>query len=774
MPANSSILLITPPFTQLNTPYPATAYLKGFLKTKGIAAAQMDLGIETILQLFSKKGLTQIFEQVEEKDLDFPSKKVFTQHTKYISTIEEVISFLQCENQELANKINLRNYLPEASRFAHLKELDFAFKQLNNADKAKYLSTLYLEDLGDFITNNIDSHFGFSRYAERLGRSAASFEEIYEELKRPLTMVETIMIEQLVTHFDTVFEDSNLLSVTDENGKEVKEHFDTPLEDSSLLRVTDTHNPKPETRNPKQNLESPKLICFSVPFPGNLFSAFRCAQYLKKHFPNIKTAMGGGFPNTELRSVSDSRVFDFFDFITLDDGERPLLNLMEHLEGKRELKNLKRTFALENNKVNYFNGSLDNDFALRETGTPDYDGLPIKKYISVMEMINPMHRLWSDEQWNKLTLAHGCYWGKCTFCDISLDYIQRYEPANAKMIVDRMEEMIAQNGLTGFHFVDEAAPPSLMKELAIEIIKRKLKVTWWTNIRFEKSFSIDLCRLLKASGCIAVSGGLEVASDRLLALIEKGVTVEQVARVTADFTESGILVHAYLMYGYPTQTIQETVDSLEMVRQLFEADIIQSGFWHRFALTTHSPIAMNPEKYNIEITTTEKGSFANNDLEYIDKTGCDHSQFSEGLKKSLFNYMHGIGFEIPLQDWFEKKIPKPKIDKDFIDDSINQMRLLDPKDHQRVIWLGDVPQTVPVKKKTEFKVKGYKGEPLLMNAEYADWFMSQIENISIKNEKVVTYKEWADTFRERFEHPFAMFYMSGDAERLMEVGLVVV
>ena len=744
-----NILLVTPPFTQLNTPYPATAYLKGFLKTKGIAASQMDLGIETILQLFSQNGITQIFEQVEEKDLDFPSKKIFSQRAKYIATIEDVIAFLQGENQALTTKINQRNFLPEAARFAHLKELDFAFKGLNQTDKAKYLSTLYLEDLGDFITNNIDSNFGFSRYAERLGRSAASFEEIYLELGKPLTMLEEMMIGELIKKISEVES-----SISEGKDKSV-------LVGTSALSLSLALRPL-------------SLVCFSVPFPGNLFSAFRGAQYIKKHFPNVKIAVGGGFANTELRSVSDPRVFEFFDFITLDDGERPLLNLIELIEGKRELKNLKRTFALENNEIKYFNGSIENDFALRETGTPDYDGLPIKKYISVMEMINPMHRLWSDGQWNKLTLAHGCYWGKCTFCDISLDYIQRYEPANAKMMVDRMEEMIAQNNLTGFHFVDEAAPPSLMKELAIEIIRRNLKVTWWTNIRFEKSFTIDLCRLLKASGCIAVSGGLEVASDRLLALIEKGVTVEQVARVTADFTEAGIMVHAYLMYGYPTQTIQETIDSLEMVRQLFEADIIQSGFWHRFALTVHSPIALDPDKYGIEITTLKKGDFANNDLEYIDKTGCDHSQFSEGLKKSLFNYMHGIGFEIPLQDWFEKKIPKSKIDKDFIEDSLNQMRLPDPKDHQRVIWLGDFPQTVPVKKKTEFKVKGYKGEPMLMNAEYADWFMSQIKNISIKNEKVVTYKEWADTFRERFDHPFAMFYMSGDAENLMKVGLVVV
>ena len=147
-----------------------------------------------------------------------------------------------------------------------------------------------------------------------------------------------------------------------------------------------------------------------------------------------------------------------------------------------------------------------------------------------------MHSLWSDGRWNKLTMAHGCYWGKCTFCDISLDYISLYEPIAATILVDRMEQLIAQTGEQGFHFVDEAAPPALMRAVALEILKRKLTVTWWTNIRFEKNFTQDLCHLLKASGCIAVSGGLEVASDRLLKLIDKGVTVEQVAQVTRSFT----------------------------------------------------------------------------------------------------------------------------------------------------------------------------------------------------------------------------------------------
>jgi hypothetical protein len=312
----------------------------------------------------------------------------------------------------------------------------------------------------------------------------------------------------------------------------------------------------------------------------------------------------------------------------------------------------------------------------------------LDKYISVIEIANPMHSLWSDGRWNKLTMAHGCYWGKCTFCDISLDYIKLYEPIAAKILVDRMEELIAQTGENGFHFVDEAAPPALMREVALEIIKRKLVVTWWTNIRFEKSFTADLCLLLKESGCIAVSGGLEVASDRLLELIKKGVTVEQVAQVTRNFTESGIMVHAYLMYGYPTQTIQETVDSLEMVRQLFELGVLQSGFWHQFAMTAHSPVGMFPEEFGV-IPEQNEITFANNDINFKDKTGINHDKFSFGLKKSLFNYMHGICFDYDLQDWFDFKIPKTKIPSDYIVSCLRKRSVVCCKTFGlKVIWIG--------------------------------------------------------------------------------------
>ncbi|WP_394758190.1 B12-binding domain-containing radical SAM protein [Flavobacterium sp.] len=726
------ILLITPPFTQLNTPYPATAYIKGFLNTKNISAFQMDIGIEVILELFSKKGLEDLFAKSCQSNS--PNiQRIFALKDEYIKTIDSVIAFLQGNNPTLARQICSGDFLPEAFRFEQLDDMEWAFGSMGMQDKAKYLATLYLEDLSDFIVECIDENFGFSRYAERLGRSANSFDDLYSHLQKEPTYIDTI-----------------------------------------TLRIL----------NEKIEVVQPKLVCISVPFPGNLYSAFRCAQFIKSHFPETKISMGGGFPNTELRSLTDVRVFNFFDFITLDDGELPLELLHSSIcySNKRGvlLTEFKRTFILENNKVVYKNNTLQKDYKQSEVGTPDYSDLLLDKYISVIEIANPMHSLWSDGRWNKLTMAHGCYWGKCTFCDISLDYIKVYEPILAKTLVDRMEELIAQTGENGFHFVDEAAPPALMRELALEIIKRKLVVTWWTNIRFEKSFSQDLCVLLKASGCIAVSGGLEVASDRLLELIKKGVTVEQVAQVTRNFTEAGIMVHAYLMYGYPTQTIQETVDSLEMVRQLFELGVLQSGFWHQFAMTAHSPVGMFPDEFGV-IPQTNEITFANNDIQFTDKTGINHDQFSFGLKKSLFNYMHGICFDYTLQDWFDFKIPKTTIKPDFIYNSLEKEKNFNIKPSAKIVWIGGNPLTEIFTKSK----KGNSWEMIKMTfhdkketfvidieKEKGDWLLKTLEVISVHNDKKITFSALKTDFENRFDD-FELFWYSKPINTLRNFGLLV-
>ena len=702
---SASVFLITPPFTQLNTPYPATAYLKGFLNTRGISAFQADLGIEVTLALFSKKGLQQLFAAVNtEKAVSVNAQRIICLQEAYINTIDAVILFLQGKNPSLAPLICKRDFLPEAERFAQTADLLWAFGTMGNQDKAKHLATLYLEDLSDLIKECVDEHFGFSRYAEKLGRSANSFDALYAELQKEYTYLDAILINILQQSMEEV---------------------------------------------------QPKLVCISVPFPGNLYASLRCAQWIKQHYPNVKVGMGGGFANTELRSLSDPRVFEFYDYITLDDGEAPVENLFHFIEGRITAAELKRTFLLQEGKVTYINNTACTDYKQGQVGTPDYSDLLLDKYISAIEVVNPMHSLWSDGRWNKLTMAHGCYWGKCTFCDISLDYIKNYEPISASLLCDRMEEIIAQTGQNGFHFVDEAAPPAMMRALSLEIIKRKLVVSWWANIRFEKSFTRDLCVLLKAAGCIAVSGGLEVASDRLLQLIEKGITVAQVAKVNKHFTQAGIMVHAYLMYGFPTQTAQETIDSLEMVRQLFEAGVLQSAFWHLFTMTAHSPVGLNPEKYKVQKQTEAIGSFANNDIMHFDPTGADHESFSFGLKKSLLNYMHGACFDMPLHKWFDFKTPKTTIAADYIASLLAEEEYAVKSLNTKLTWLGNTPKVetfTKSKKGNQWEMCSLtfetKKETFTIKVNQAEglWLGNLIVQLSEKNNKIWTLQEVKENY----------------------------
>ncbi|KIA83438.1 Fe-S oxidoreductase [Kaistella solincola] len=726
------LLLITPPFTQLNTPYPATAYIKGFLNTKNISSHQVDLGIEVILEIFSNNGLKKIFaKEIDLNKISANSRRIFSLREEYIKTIDQVVLFLQNHNPTLARQICTMNFLPEGSRFNQLDDMEFAFGNMGLQDKAKHLATLYLEDISDYIVDNIDADFGFSRYAERIGQSANSFDELYLKLNSPQTFTDDFTLKLLAL---------------------------------------------------KVQIFQPKLVCFSVPFPGNLYSAFKCAQFIKANYPNIKIVMGGGFPNTELRELKDPRVFEFFDFITLDDGELPLELVYENVIANKSTSEseFKRTFVLENGTVTYKNNTLKNDYRQAFIGTPDYSDLFLDKYISVIEIANPMHSLWSDGRWNKLTMAHGCYWGKCTFCDISLDYVKLYEPVAAKILVDRMEELILQTGETGFHFVDEAAPPALMREVALEILRRNLVVTWWTNIRFEKSFSKDLCFLLRMSGLVAVSGGLEVAGDRLLKLIDKGVSVDQVAKVTRNFTEAGVMVHSYLMYGFPTQTEQETIDSLEMVRQLFEMGIVQSGFWHQFSLTAHSPIGQNPEKYGVQPVKKEI-HFAHNDVYFIDESGIDHNKFSFGLKKSLFNYMHGINFDLPLKEWFDFKTPKTTIHPDYIHDCLLEEENFAFKGNSKLVFLVKNVLAEDFEKTKKGNTTAFtrltfhlKTNIVKIDLEKnkAQWLLKIFEENSTENPKKITLQQLKNNFEEHFEN-FELFWFSKPLQQLKENGVIL-
>src|SRR5690554_3284505 len=508
-----TILLMTPPMTQLNTPYPATAYLTGFLRKQGYSAVQRDPAIELFLEMMTTQGLDIIRQHVEENFESFEDDELpdviytfLTEFDRYRLCVEPVIRFLQGKDPSLALRIVSRRFLPEGPAYDVIAQMEAvsgdvlkaAFGDLGVQDKAKFLATLFINDLSAVITQGVDPYFEVSRYGERLAAANPYFDDLYATLMAEPSFTSGIL-EQLVEIY---------------------------LEETQ-----------------------PSVVGLTVPFPGNMLGALRIAQACKNINPDLPIVMGGGFINTELRALKDIRVFEFVDFICLDDGERPLLTLLEYLKGEREVDDLVRTYFLAEDEtgkpyVHLNENATLHDIPQTDVGAPIYDGLPLDDYLSLCEMLNPMHRIWSDGRWNKLTIAHGCYWRKCSFCDISLDYIDRYDEAGADILVDRIEQLIEETGQTGFHFVDEAAPPKALFALARRLLERGVVISWWGNIRFEKTFTAERCQLLADSGCIAVSVGLEVASDRLLKLMNKGVSVEQVSRFIKAFIDSGILVHA--------------------------------------------------------------------------------------------------------------------------------------------------------------------------------------------------------------------------------------
>ena len=636
-----NVLLLIPPLTQLNTPYPSTAYLTGFLQSRGVSCEQADLGIEMVLRLFSREGLMTVFNQIkgQQKALPSEARRMLAAEQEYLDVIEPVVAFLQGHSPETAATFARPGSLPRGPRFRMRQALP---RTASRDDRAKHNATLFLEDLTDLIQATITPHFALSRYAEHIARSASSFDGLLSGLTEAPNLTDCFMLEALWNHIDRV---------------------------------------------------KPALVGLSVPFPGNLYGAFRIAQALKQKRPDIAIALGGGYANTELRRISDPRVFNFVDFITLDDGERPLLSLIDHLSNRQPRKALCRTFYREKDRVLFVNDPTATNFSMNDVGCPTYRGFRLDRYLSILDSTNPMHRLWSEGHWNKLTVAHGCYWKQCTFCDVGLDYIGRYEMTPTVRLIQQIEQLIAETGRREFHFVDEAAPPAALKSLALALLEQEIHISWWGNIRFEETFTPDLCRLLAASGCIAVTAGLEAASDRLLAKMKKGITVDQTAHVAAAFRDAGILVHAYLMYAFPSETIQDTVDSLERVRQLFAAGVMQSAFWHRFTTTAHSPIGLNPKANGLHILGPPFSGFAENDLVHQDRVGPTPEWLGEGLRRSMLNFLEGRGLRMDVRQWFDHAVPRPLVPSNWVNRILKSRHITDnPKAERRCVWIGGQPK----------------------------------------------------------------------------------
>lgn len=673
-----NVILLQPPLVQLNTPYPSGAYLSAFFKKTGNNPVLYELSNRLFYKIFSREGLTKLFELSTpnalrlaqeakisgDEETAFNLQRYTSLSTQWINSIETITDIL-CSSKstrELCHRFVFSAFTPRGSRMEkYLAECDHTL----TTDDAFPLASLALADLADYITVCFDKEFSLIRYAESLTVSESTFANIEKRIESPII-----------------------------------KHFYIPLLEDIFLN----QNTKAKEFISSATKTEPVFVGISIPFAGTFTSSLATGAFLKKHFGNkVFIAMGGGFINTELRDTNEKGLARYTDIFSYDRGYGSLNALINsNYISTRNISLLPKE-GLYKNRIFYTESAdslqnynpqnitvippKENDkeaecFENKMTVSiiPDYSDIDFSLYPRMTDDTNPMHRLWNDGAWIKAYLAHGCYWHKCAFCDTTLDYVKSYKLTNVKELYKGLLVQAEAKKVYGIHFVDEAAPPVALVQFANENINHGNKLSFWGNIRFEKTFTRDTADFLAYGGLIGVSGGIEIATGKGLSAVNKGTDIDSIVASCCAFKEAGILVHAYMIYGYWTQTDQDIIDSMETLRQFFQNGLLDSSFWHKYVLTTHSTDYDKYKKNGNKLTEgnhslepkeiTSAGIFSKDGLHFA---GEEKSQkFEQGLNSALDAWMHGEHLNTNVQKFFEFKTPAPSIPKNFIARSIQK------------------------------------------------------------------------------------------------------
>lgn len=668
-----NVFTIIPPLVQLNAPYPSGAYLTSFFKKEGHEAHWADLSIELFYEIFSRSGLEKLFSLSEktalamadkaEKNGDdntaFNIRRYISQKLNWIEWIDFITAVLSGGGaREKEHQFLYSPFAPRGQRMENFLEQLSEEGREPSVDDVRFLCSYALADLADYITAVFDKEFSLIRYAEALTVDERTFAEVEKGLDSP-----------------------------------VLEHFYKPV----LERLV--------TERSRSDFSSDEktLICISIPFAGTFIPALFTARFLKSQYgQKVFICIGGGFVNTELRDLRDASLGKYIDAISYDRGYGSYKALFDKGDPLYKLRLFQNGKVIEpvwsDEKYEKYETEITTQII------PDYSDIDFSRYLRMCDDKNAMHRIWTDGAWIKAYLAHGCYWHRCAFCDTQLDYVCAYRPVVAEKLYEGLLKTAREKNVYGIHFVDEAMPPVALKKFALENARHGNPLYFWGNIRFEKTFTKDFAAFLSYCGLGGVSAGLEVAAESGLENINKGTDIRSIIRACAALKEAGVLVHAYMIYGFWYDTAQTILDSMETLRQFYVAGLLDSCFWHKFVLTKNSTVytewkeGKQKNLQPIEPKSDKKGGlFAGNNIHF--KGENQYDKFGLPLDTALDNWMHGNKLEMKVQKWFDFPVPKPTVSENFIDncieeyEQINKKRMasLSAQNVKNVWWLGGVP-----------------------------------------------------------------------------------
>lgn len=653
---------VQPPFVQLNTPYPAIWYLDAWFRNTGMSSMAMDHSISVSRSIFCRSGLSKVFQAARQAlqgrtHPDAETHRRITgyldQEASYLRLIDSITGFMAGQDPAFAYRLSTGAAIPLGMRAeAVLGEAGGIA-----ASDALALATAILNDLSDFISYALDPEFGMVRYAEHLATGAHDFAEILA-----------------AAHSGWVINE-----------------FYRPLLRDCFARTAMS--------------DDTILLCLTVPFPGCLAGAVAAAETARSLLGKRATILlGGGYVSTELRFLDDPQVFDLFDYLCYDSAYESIRSILAVLAGAPETALHRVRYRNKAGQVRACgfpavpsrvtrpaaahaaaprpmaistaqpaaiqpgsNSAPDNDWRQAETLSiatvhPDYLGADFPAYLRIVDSPNPMHRLWNDTPWLKYRLAYGCYWQRCAFCDTQLDYIKRYIPSDIAMLMHAADTAASRTKLYGIHFVDEAMPVNLVRKFAGLNLHRQRPFTFWGNARFDRAWNTASCAMAAEGGLVAVSGGIEIATAPGLRIVDKGFSLTDLVRSLLAFKQAGILVHGYLIYGFPGQTDQDIADSAEMVRVLLAEGLVDSAFWHKFVLTRHSSLYARWERGEVPDLRPHpiRSRFAINDLRFAGETASE--RWTAPLDAALTAWAEDGAFDKPLQAFLPKGLPRPGID----------------------------------------------------------------------------------------------------------------
>ena len=649
-------LNIQPPFVQLNAPYPAVWYLDAWFRNRGIDSRAEDHSIGLTRALFSRNGLARVFAaaRMALKGRKHPDagtarriKAYFDQEALYLGMADGVLGYLSGQDPAYAYRLAVGAGLPLGMRVEAVLGDEGGIAPAD----APALATAILNDLSDFISYALDPGFGVVRYAERLVSGARDFSVILEAAQSSWVL---------------------------------NEFYRPILKDCFAGFALEP------TSSPDEQI----LLCITVPFPGCLAAAVMAAREARAKLGNrVQILIGGGYVSTELRFLEAPEVFEYFDWLCYDGGYASLSSILHFLDKGDEPGLYRVRWRHQDGRViasgfpmdescctdSGAAGTADDSRAAGVAGAavdsgvaqaeardialihPDYVGADFSRYLRIVDSPNPMHRLWNDTPWLKYRLAYGCYWKRCAFCDTELDYIKRYISSDIDALMAAADTASARTGLYGIHFTDEAMPVKLVRAFADRNRARSRPFTFWGNARFDKTWTEEACAAAAAGGLVAVSGGIEIATGAGLQIVDKGFTLTDLIHSLLAFKRSGILVHAYLIYGFPGQSDQEIADSAEMVRILLAEGLIDSAFWHKFVLTRHSRLYARWEAGEVPALKPRvpPSRFAVNDLRFDGEEGYD--KWTAPLDSALAAWADHGEFEAPLSRFLPRGLPTPRI-----------------------------------------------------------------------------------------------------------------